>query len=98
MSAQGHQKGRGSVDGGKPAASRLQSHDGTRGRKDSDGLKRMKRANTYHSDHQPDAAVPGAPDTFETAEHTDNEDTIENSRASIELDELPIELITLTDR
>ncbi|KAG6093466.1 hypothetical protein E4U31_006766 [Claviceps sp. LM219 group G6] len=37
------------------------------------------------------------PDAFETGAHSDIEENVEPSRASIELDELPIELITLTD-
>lgn len=39
-----------------------------------------------------------APDAFDTAEHSENDDVTETARASVELDELPIELITLTDR
>lgn len=39
-----------------------------------------------------------APDAFETGAHSDIEENVEPSRASVELDELPIELITLTDR
>ncbi|KAG6303036.1 hypothetical protein E4U09_001140 [Claviceps aff. purpurea] len=38
-----------------------------------------------------------APDAFETGAHSDIEENVEPSRASVELDELPIELITLTD-
>jgi hypothetical protein len=58
----------------------------------------MKRANTFHNDHQPDHHESKIPDAFETSEHNDNEEPADNTRASIELDELPIELITLTDR
>ncbi|KAG6025265.1 hypothetical protein E4U41_001575, partial [Claviceps citrina] len=36
-------------------------------------------------------------DAFESATHSDNEDNTEPPRGSIELDELPIELVTLTD-
>ncbi|KAK1240691.1 hypothetical protein MKX07_006124 [Trichoderma sp. CBMAI-0711] len=61
-----------------------------------------KRAHTFH------AATPSeklgtagadaeAPDTFDTADNSDNEEFPEITRASIELDDLPIELITLTD-
>ena len=39
-----------------------------------------------------------APDAFESGTHSDNEENAEPVRGSIELDELPIELITLTDR
>jgi hypothetical protein len=38
------------------------------------------------------------PDAFETAEDSDGEGNVEVTRASIELDDLPIELITLTDK
>ena len=98
MASHRHSKSHESTDGGKPSPSRLQSHDGTGGRKNSDPSKRMKRANTFHNDHQPDPKESNAPDAFETSEHTDNDEPVDNTRASIELDELPIELITLTDR
>lgn len=39
-----------------------------------------------------------APDAFESGVHSDNEENAEPGRGSVELDELPIELITLTDR
>lgn len=39
-----------------------------------------------------------APDAFDTSEHTDNEDGNDVIRTSVDLDDLPIELITLTDR
>ncbi|KAG6016103.1 hypothetical protein E4U54_002303 [Claviceps lovelessii] len=38
-----------------------------------------------------------APDAFESGVHSDNEENAEPGRGSVELDELPIELITLTD-
>ncbi|KAL7784602.1 hypothetical protein V8C37DRAFT_395601 [Trichoderma ceciliae] len=60
-----------------------------------------KRAHTYHSASPSKKHDAGAstesPDTFDTAENSDNEDFPEITRASIELDDLPIELITLTD-
>lgn len=70
---------------------------------ENDSLKPPRRAHTFQngSPVAKDAAIaeaPGAPDAFETAENTDTEDGIEITRASIELDVLPIELITLTDR
>lgn len=63
-----------------------------------------KRAHTYHSPSASEkngdaAATTDTPDTFDTTENnSDNEDFPEIPRASIELDDLPIELITLTDR
>ncbi|UKZ51916.1 hypothetical protein TrVGV298_005681 [Trichoderma virens] len=59
-------------------------------------------AHTFHSPspsekHGDAGANPEAPDTFDTAENSDNEELPEITRASIELDDLPIELITLTD-
>ncbi|KAL6692651.1 hypothetical protein J3F84DRAFT_383463 [Trichoderma pleuroticola] len=61
-----------------------------------------KRAHTFHSPspsekHGDAGANAGAPDTFDTAENSDNDEPPEITRASIELDDLPIELITLTD-
>ena len=69
----------------------------------------IKRANTYQngtsttpmSSRSVSAAarvthtVPDSPDAFET---TDNEDGPDAGRASVDLDELPIELVSLTDR
>lgn len=41
---------------------------------------------------------PEASDAFENNDDSDSEEVLEAGRASIELDVLPIELITLTDR
>lgn len=61
---------------------------------DDDRLQLPKRAHTFA--HPADVA--DSPDAFETSDHTDTEDALEVTRASIELDILPIELVTLTDR
>ncbi|KAH7170377.1 hypothetical protein EDB81DRAFT_636809 [Dactylonectria macrodidyma] len=59
---------------------------------DGDHLQPPKRAHTIAH-----PAVADSPDAFETSDHSDGEDALELTRASIELDILPIELITLTD-
>ncbi|KAH8737901.1 hypothetical protein BGZ61DRAFT_24448 [Ilyonectria robusta] len=58
-----------------------------------DRLHLPKRAHTFANP----ADVADSPDAFETSDHTDTEDALEVTRASIELDILPIELVTLTD-
>ena len=62
-----------------------------------------KRAHTFHSASPSEKLGTAgtdaeAPDTFDTADNSDNEEFPEITRNSIELDDLPIELITLTDR
>ncbi|KAF4979623.1 hypothetical protein FZEAL_4180 [Fusarium zealandicum] len=52
-------------------------------------------ANTTSAAETTNSAAP--PDAFETGEHSDTDDGIEITRASVELDILPIELVTLTD-
>jgi len=47
-------------------------------------------------DDPTDTDSAAAPDAFESRE--DHEESVEPMRASIELDDLPIELISLTDR
>lgn len=72
---------------------------------DSDPLKVPKRAHTFANDttaENPYTLGPNAshgPDAFDTGDHsdTDDADALEASRASVELDILPIELITLID-
>ncbi|KAF5010554.1 hypothetical protein FDECE_3296 [Fusarium decemcellulare] len=84
----------------RPSAPRTASYSQTPKTPATDGDDRLqvpKRAHTF--DNASSAAeVAESPDAFETGEHSDNEDGIETTRASIELDILPIELITLTDR
>lgn len=82
---------------GKPSAPRVNSHDASRSRKASDSLQMPKRAHTYHAEP---AGQDDAPDAFETSQDADDndDDTADQTRSSIDLDELPIELITLTDR
>ncbi|KAM5375886.1 hypothetical protein ACJZ2D_005676 [Fusarium nematophilum] len=65
----------------------------------SDRLQLPKRAHTFANATSVAQSTDKAdsPDAFETGEHTDTEDAIEVTRASVELDILPIELITLTD-
>lgn len=58
-----------------------------------DHLQVPKRAHTFA--HAPPS---GSPDAFESADHDDIDDGLETTRASVELDILPIELVTLTDR
>jgi hypothetical protein len=41
---------------------------------------------------------PEKPDAFENAEQSDDDDNIEITRASVDLDELPIELVQLIDK
>jgi hypothetical protein len=44
------------------------------------------------------ALTPEQPDAFENAENSDDDDNIEITRASVDLDELPIELVQLIDK
>ncbi|KAJ3487824.1 hypothetical protein NLG97_g6321 [Lecanicillium saksenae] len=84
---------------GKPAAARVNSHDAPQSRLTRDGIQLPKRAHTFQNDGargQDDQAQP--PDAFETSQDTDdNEEPADTGRGSIDLDELPIELVTLTD-
>lgn len=63
-----------------------------------------KKASSFRSDSSKEekpaiAAVESAQqDAFENAEHTDDDDNIEITRASVDLDELPIELVQLIDK
>ncbi|UNI14195.1 hypothetical protein JDV02_000850 [Purpureocillium takamizusanense] len=81
----------------RPAASRAPSfpqHPSGGATSDRDALKPPKRAHTFHNGAP--ARTSDGPDAFETSE-TDPEDNTEVPRTSVELDDLPIELITLTD-
>ncbi|KAG6007815.1 hypothetical protein E4U21_005535 [Claviceps maximensis] len=64
-------------------------------------LKLPERANTTATCSSQEPPVgddqDGAPDAFESGAHSDNEENTDPVRGSVELDELPIELITLTD-
>ncbi|KAF4466018.1 hypothetical protein FALBO_7134 [Fusarium albosuccineum] len=83
----------------RPSAPRTASYSQTSKTPATDGDDRLqvpKRAHTF-ANASSAAAHAESPDAFETGEHSDNEDGIETTRASIELDILPIELITLTD-
>ncbi|KAJ3527291.1 hypothetical protein NM208_g10774 [Fusarium decemcellulare] len=83
----------------RPSAPRTASYSQTPKPPATDGDDRLqvpKRAHTF-ANASSAAAHAESPDAFETGEHSDNEDGIETTRASIELDILPIELITLTD-
>jgi hypothetical protein len=72
---------------------------------DTDSPKVPRRAHTFQNgtaveatasrSKEMNADVPESPDAFET---TDNDEVVEHPRASVDLDELPIELISLTDR
>lgn len=93
---------RSSASSGRPTPTRVPSHPTRTPSGTADPLTSPKRANTSYSDG--DSSQVGErgkvaqPDAFETAEHADNDDVVETTRNSIELDDLPIELITLTDR
>lgn len=82
----------------------MPSHSSAASRDDTDAPPSPKRAGTLQNgtanasksaagdDHK-------GPDAFETGNHSDHEeDHEEHTRTSVEMDELPIELITLTDR
>ncbi|CAI6088883.1 unnamed protein product [Clonostachys chloroleuca] len=92
-------KASGGRPGTKRAASASRSNPDTE--KDSkESPKLAKRSHTFQpgAQHKPQRHdAQETPDTFDGAEHTDNEESIEVSRASVELDSLPIELVTLTD-
>lgn len=71
-----------------------------------DPLTRSQRANTIQNDGTPEitiqqtspqkhGAVSGAPDAFEA---DDADENVEPPRASVDLDDIPIELVSLTDK
>ncbi|KAL7909556.1 hypothetical protein GGI35DRAFT_386898 [Trichoderma velutinum] len=86
----------------RPSPDRLSSYSHQPSTTSTASRETPKRAHTFHSPspsekHGDAEANADAPDTFDTAENSDNEELPEITRASIELDDLPIELITLTD-
>ncbi|KAM4060161.1 vacuolar sorting protein 9 (VPS9) domain-containing protein [Hirsutella rhossiliensis] len=87
-------------------ATRMPSYPQVSVRDENDCLKPPKRAHTFHNGsptqkHREQSRLHPidntGPDAFETAEPTDNDDAHDMTRASVDLDDLPIELITLTD-
>lgn len=79
---------------GKPATARINSHDAPQSRRTSASIHLPKRAHTFHND-----GAARRPDAFETSQDSDeHEEPADNGRSSVDLDELPIELVTLTDR
>ncbi|KAJ4860435.1 vacuolar sorting protein 9 (VPS9) domain-containing protein [Trichoderma breve] len=86
----------------RPSPDRLSSYSHQPSTASTASRETPKRAHTFHSPspsekHGDAGASAEAPDTFDTAENSDNDEPPEITRASIELDDLPIELITLTD-
>ncbi|PON27324.1 hypothetical protein TGAM01_v203705 [Trichoderma gamsii] len=87
----------------RPSPDRLASYSNQLNSNSKDSIPIPKRAHTFHSpspsEKNKDAGSnTETPDTFDTTENnSDNEEFPEMTRASIELDDLPIELITLTD-
>lgn len=86
---------------GAPRVASFSHQPGDNDRDDGDALKPPKHAQTFHNG----SPVPGkrdksdASDAFETNDdNSDADEGVEITRASIELDVLPIELVTLTDR
>ena len=60
----------------------------------------VRKASTFSSDillQAPTSPEDAGPDAFETNHDSESDEADEPTRASVELDELPIELITLTD-
>lgn len=84
----------------RPPSARVSSFSHQAGRDDGDSLRPPKRAHTFQNGSPVDKSSPLSerPDAFETADSSDTDDGIEITRASVELDVLPIELVTLTDR
>ncbi|KHN99520.1 VPS9 domain protein [Metarhizium album ARSEF 1941] len=90
MSSQ-NSKGSDAIRQGVP---RMPSYTDAAPRNDSHRPGLPERAQTFHNASSPDH---DGPDAFDTSEHSENDDNTETARASIELDVLPIELITFTD-
>lgn len=88
----------------RPSPDRLASYSNQLNSNSKDSIPIPKRAHTFHSPSPSEKNIDAGsntetPDTFDTTENnSDNEEFPEMTRASIELDDLPIELITLTDR
>ncbi|KAK2600312.1 hypothetical protein QQS21_004953 [Conoideocrella luteorostrata] len=88
-------------DAARQAVPRMPSFSQPASQDDGDSLKLPKRANTFQHNsinisHANDDDTE-RPDAFESGGHSDVEDNADATRTSVELDELPIELITLTD-
>ncbi|KAF4121260.1 Vacuolar sorting protein 9 (VPS9) domain [Geosmithia morbida] len=84
----------------RPGAPRLASYSHqSNDSDDKDSLGVPKRAQTFQNDSPANAQQNENPvlSAFEVEEESDPEDAVEATRASIELDVLPIELISLTD-
>lgn len=82
----------------RPTTSRTTSVPHKSERDDKDGLKPPKRAQTFQNGSQVEEKDDKGSSAFEADEDSDADQDIEASRASIELDVLPIELVSLTDR
>lgn len=95
-----------SSDAIRQGVPRMPSYSSAASRDGDDTRKLPKRANTApnssSSKSNQEAVVEGdereAPSAFESGAHSDNDENADTARGSVELDELPIELITLTDR
>lgn len=95
--------GRDRASSGHSSPGRIRSNSSRASPAEFDPLRPPKRSHTIQNDSKGStfrelAEKADGPDAFETSEHTDNEDVADAGRGSIDLDELPIELITLTDR
>ncbi|GAB0133210.1 hypothetical protein EsDP_00001623 [Epichloe bromicola] len=94
-----------SSDAIRQGVPRMPSYSSAASRNGDDSRKLPKRANTTpnSSSSKPtqEAVVKGdeveAPSAFESGAHSDNDENVDTARGSVELDELPIELVTLTD-
>jgi len=82
----------------RPTASRVSSFSVQSDRADHDAAKPARRAQTFQAT-SPSGKENASSSAFDVSESPDNDDgiEIEVTRASIELDVLPIELVTLTD-
>ncbi|KAM3447150.1 hypothetical protein MY3296_008997 [Beauveria thailandica] len=81
------------VSSSKPAAARINSHDASQSRQTSASTQLPKRAHTFQND-----GATQRPDAFETSDDAeDHDEAADTGRSSVDLDELPIELVTLTD-
>lgn len=95
--------GRSTASSGHSSPGRIRSNSSRASPADSDPLRPPKRSHTIQNDGKGStfkelAEEAEGPDAFETSEQTDNEEIADAGRGSIDLDDLPIELITLTDR
>ncbi|SPJ84305.1 related to VPS9 [Fusarium torulosum] len=83
----------------RPSTTRTASHSHSlkASAPSSDRLQVPKRAHTFANATSALDDSAASPDAFETGEHSDSDDGVEGTRASVELDILPIELITVAD-